>query len=321
MTHPSIHPAILLQSINLSNDIGYIIHPEEDFESGIKRIIDEQVTHTIQHLTQQPDVHKGVHDARRCLKIIRAAWRLIREDLAPSDFDQKNAFYRDAARMLSEMRDLTALLEALEMMQKNTPNIRRWVSARTFKQALEERRSDLHEESSSGQKDLPRMVAEKLEAGYEQINPFHLSDHFVESVLESLGKVYDRGYEAYQLCRKDLNPETMHEWRKRSKYIRYQFHMLRNIWPNVLFVFEYEFHQLTDYLGDFNNLSVMKNHLDDSEYSLKKIYRNKLFQEAERQQENLGKEALHLGQRLYAERTRAFIQRLREYVSDGDVLK
>ena len=127
MTHRSISIRATAGPDNANNEMSYVIRQEETFEEGVKRILDEQTTHVIHHLTQEPDIHKGIHNARRCLKIIRAVWRLIRRDLDPEDFRRKNEFYRDAGRELSALRDLTALLEALDAMQKTNPKMQRWV--------------------------------------------------------------------------------------------------------------------------------------------------------------------------------------------------
>lgn len=322
MSHRSITNRTAAELDDANNDLTYVIRQEETFEEGVKRILDEQTTNVIHHLTQQPDIHKGIHDARRCLKIIRAVWRLIREDLDPEDFKRKNEFYRDAGRELSELRDLTALLEALDMMQKKNPKMRRWVSAQTFRRALEARRDEFQHKNAPDQDILLlRETATFLSTHRRQINDFQLSADFIQSVLTSIHKVYGRGYKVYRKCVEEQDPHDMHEWRKRVKYLRYHLHILRNVWPAVFTAFESELHQLSDYLGDFNNLSVMKEHLGDPEYQLKAAYQERLMAEVLLNQEKLAENALHLGRRLYAEKPEAYVQRMEEYVADRKILR
>src|SRR5262245_49812018 len=56
----------------------------------------------------------SVHTARKRLKEVRALLRLIRSELGETVFNQNNRDLRDVARPLSELRDATALLKALE---------------------------------------------------------------------------------------------------------------------------------------------------------------------------------------------------------------
>lgn len=290
-------------------EMSYVIAPQKGFEQEIKRIVAEQVQSAIHYLQEEEDVHKGVHNARRCLKVTRAAWRLIRKDLGEKDFREKNTFYRNAGRQLSELRDLTALLETLDMMQRKNKRMQKWVSQQTFRQILEEKRATAHQMESENI--LPHAVAKELNAHYQEINQFQLSRHFPRNVAASLRKVYARGYRALADCRQAPDPLHMHEWRKRSKYLRYHFHMLRKAWPLVFTKLEDEFHLLTDYLGDFNNLTVMKAHLNNSAYPLKTVHQEKLLQEADIHQQELWQKAIELGELLYTEAPGVFEQRMK----------
>lgn len=305
-----------VEPINSSEPMSYIINLAESFETEVRRIINDQVHAAIASLSEEEDVHKGIHDARRCLKIVRAAWRLIRMDLPPDDFQRKNVFYRNAGRRLSELRDLTALLETLEMLQKKNLRMEKWVSNRMFRQLLEEKRTKAHKEDADTESLMPQQVAAELSANHPEISQFQLSEDFPANVLASLRKVYGRGYSACADCTRKADPERMHEWRKRSKYLRYHFQMLRQAWPPVFDVIETEFHQLTDYLGDFNNLTVMKKHVNNPAYDLKDIHRRTLLKEADRHQQKLWQASIDLGVRLYAEPPKAFARRMAVYLED-----
>lgn len=322
MSHPVANLENPKKSGTSRTKPSYVILQKESFEDGIKRIVNQQVASAIHHLTKQPDIHEGVHDARRALKITRAAYRLIRLDLKKADFSQKNDFYSDIGRQLSELRDLTALLETLDIMEKKNPRMRNWKSNHAFRKAVELRRNDSQDHNAPDQNIiLLRKAAAHLLEHRERINQFQLSNKFTRSVLASLRQVYARGFNAYKDCQKEQHPESMHEWRKRAKYLRYHFRMLRNVWPEIFTSFEKELHLLTDYLGDFNNLSVMRVHLNDSEYELKKSHRSTLLKEAIRHQDQLGQSALDLGVKLYTETPKAFERRMKAYFSDQKILK
>lgn len=302
--------------------MSYAIRTKETFEKGIERIIYDQTKKTIGHLMQRKNVHEGVHDARRCMKMIRAVWRLIRDDLEESEYQKKNSFYRDAARQISDLRDLAALLETLEMMGKMNAKVSAWISYQAFKKELQQKIKDLDATgTSSGANSLPKQVGAFLLSNYSEINRFQLSENYRDKVISSIQRVYTRGYRACRICKDNPTPENMHEWRKRGKYLRYQLRILRNVWPALFGVWEKELHQLTDYLGDYNNLSVMKEHLLDETYALKKIYRTAMTREADRHQQRLHASAVKIGVLLYHEQPYVFARRIEGYLSNWEVWK
>src|SRR5690348_10061771 len=60
----------------------------------------------------------SVHAARKRLKEVRALLRLVRNGVGEKEFQRDNKTLRNAARPLSEVRDATALLEALQSLQE-----------------------------------------------------------------------------------------------------------------------------------------------------------------------------------------------------------
>ena len=102
--------------------------------------------------------------------------------------------------------------------------------------------------------------------------------------------------------RKNPDPVRMHEWRKRAKYLRYFFHMLRESRPELCIQLEKGFHQLTDYLGDFNNLTVLESQLQNLNFSLPEEDLDQLLQIAEQAQQELHQSALATGAKLFAEK-------------------
>ena len=61
------------------------------------------------------DPHFIVHEVRKSFKKIRSYLRLIREQI---DFKAENHFFRDLGMEISEIRDLTSCMEALESLRE-----------------------------------------------------------------------------------------------------------------------------------------------------------------------------------------------------------
>ena len=107
----------------------------------------------------------------------------------------------------------------------------------------------------------------------------------------------------------EARAEAVHEWRKRAKDLWYQLRLLGELWPEVLGETADQAHALTDLLGDHHDLAVLAADLEardtlDPEAILELIYRR---------QDELLERAIGFGERLYAEKPKAFGKRLRRY--------
>ncbi len=110
----------------------------------------------------------------------------------------------------------------------------------------------------------------------------------------------------------DPDPELVHEWRKRAKDLWYQLRLIRRAWPELLEETVDRTHELADLLGDHHDLTVLAADLDarstvGSERQLAELI--------EQRQGELLDGALALGERIYAEKPKAFGRRMRAYWS------
>jgi CHAD domain-containing protein len=104
--------------------------------------------------------------------------------------------------------------------------------------------------------------------------------------------------------------ENAHEWRKRTKDLWYQLRMVEDAWPELLGATVGQAHELTDLLGGHHDLAVLAEDLRSRvDISDRDPFETAI---AERQEELLGG-ASGIGRRLYAEKPKAFRQRLKRY--------
>ncbi len=288
--------------------MNYSIRASESFDKGVRRIINQQVDEVVVGLMLEKDVHKAIHDARRGFKIIRSIYRLIRFEIGNKQYRRINAFYRDESKRLSFLRDLTAMIETLDMLYESYPSILTEETIHEATQMFEHQRLD----NGLSEEKLVRLVAWTVQTFREEMNIYpKLIEK--ENIIQGLTNVYSRGYHAFYANYPNASAEVNHEWRKRTKYLRYQFHIVRNAWHRIFSGFEKELHSLTDLLGDYNNLVVLKSHLA----SPKKISENTrklLWQIAGYHQNKLHKEAFILGQKLFWEHPRFFSSRMNNQI-------
>ena len=95
----------------------YRLEANETISSGIRRLLLERVEKIIVDLTIAPKGRdKGVHDARKSCKRIRAAYRIIRDEIGQELYRQENIRFRDTARLLAKARDTWVMIRTLDKL-------------------------------------------------------------------------------------------------------------------------------------------------------------------------------------------------------------
>ena len=106
--------------------------------------------------------------------------------------------------------------------------------------------------------------------------------------------------------------DDVHELRKRGKDLWYQVRLLRDAWPSVLEASAEEIHEFTDLLGDHHDLAVLAEDLAGRD-EIDGAHRPILTRLIEARQATLLAAAISAGERIYAEKPKAFGRRLHAY--------
>jgi len=233
----------------------FVLRRDEPLDDAFRRIADEQLTRAAAALTSKKLSRDArVHEARKRFKESRALMRLY-------GLDEQTRWYRDAGRALSQYRDATAVIEALESME-----IGGEVTARLRKQ-----RDAVYAGVDVAQADLlTRFAAERL-----SVHDATLRE--VEDVVEQrLADAIRAGRRAMREARETRTEIAFHEWRKRVKDQWYHVRLFRNIAPRLMKVHESSLHDLSQILGDHHDLTVVRSVIPDS---AKFIERQKALEE------------------------------------------
>ncbi|MFI5027919.1 MAG: CHAD domain-containing protein [Solirubrobacterales bacterium] len=255
------------------------------------------------------DIAGSIHAARKDFKKLRSLLRLARSGLDPSMRQDENRRFRDAGRALAASRDAEVKLETVAALQERFPDrvpgesVRRWSSELS---AERDARTAAPEAGLSGIEEASAMIDE----GLDQISAMKLSDGSWGLLEPGLRRSYGRGRRAMLLARERPSPENVHEWRKRAKDLWYQLRLMHSVWPAVLEPTIEQAHELADLLGDHHDLAVLADDLRDRDTIED---RDELDAAIERRQRELLEAALDLGERLYAEKAKAFARRMGGY--------
>lgn len=224
----------------------------------------------------------NVHGARKQLKRARATLRLLRPAVGDESYRDENIAARDAARPLSKARDEEALNDTLERLGEHFgTTIPR---AQVRQSAYTVSTKQLADIKAALKKSMTRARAWQPDiAGWEPI-------------ATGLRATYRRGRRAMDTARKGRATDDLHEWRKQTKYLWHQLQILTPLAPGPVGALADEFHHLADYLGDEHDLAVLRERLAASAMPL-----------IRKRSEELQNKAFALGERLYADKPKAFL--------------
>jgi CHAD domain-containing protein len=293
--------------------LAYRIGSGEPVDEALRRICLEQLDKAAKDLSgDEFDVHESVHQARKRFKRIRAALRLVRPALGDS-YAAENAWFRDEARDLSKLRDASALIETIDRLAETFADQADAAFLDRVREALVERRERLAEQEA----DIEHQVAElagALGGARERLAGWTLDAQGFDAVGPGFQKTYARGRRAVSTAYADPTPEHFHELRKRAKYHRYHLQVLVPVWPIVLKPFLRAAHDLTDLLGENQDLNVMRQVLlGEPDLLDRGRDAQVLLGLVDRRQSELQSRAAPLAQRLFAERPAAATARLGAY--------
>ncbi|MEZ5078079.1 MAG: CHAD domain-containing protein [Solirubrobacterales bacterium] len=283
----------------------------ESVADGLARIARGRADSALEKLGGADDesLAEAIHGARKDLKKLRAVLRLSREALGDELYREENRRFRDAARLLSASRDAEVRLSTLEGLRRRPGSDPPRAAAAVWEEALERERDEL----AGGRPDVPLAEAvATIAAGRERIDAWPLEGSGWPLLGGGLERAYRDGRRAWRATRDDPGPGSSHEWRKRAKDLWYQLRIVAPAWPPVLEATAAEAHELTDRLGDRNDLALLAEDLGRRAW-ISEHDRTDLLEAVERAQDELLAEALEIGARLYAEKPRAYRRRLRVY--------
>ncbi len=131
-----------------------------------------------------------------------------------------------------------------------------------------------------------------------------------ELIEPGLRRTYRRGRHALGLAKATPDAEALHEWRKRVKDMWYSLRLLQGAWPPVLRALADEAHALSEDLGDHHDLDELAKAIEAGEMGPLRTAEAELLGHAGMRQEELYREAVLKGRRLYAEPPKRYAARL-----------
>ena len=294
--------------------MSFTLEEKEPFAVAVKRITVEQLDLILSHLSERSgDINESVHAARQSLKRIRALLALSRCELGGKVFEREWACYRSAGRLLAEGRDAAVVVETFESLVQRfsyeiTPDA--FASEHHF---LEERRNRRLKEMVEDEGALGK-ACDMLTAARERVAKWPLKRKGFKALEEGVSRSYRAGREGLRSVVRNPSPTNFHEWRRPVKLLLHQLQILTPVWPVVLHAHCQELHALSDRLNENHDVDGLRHAALWSQFDTQSPNYVMLASLVDRRCRQLEAEALPLGERLYAERSRHFVDRIESYL-------
>mgnify|MGYP006302818097 CR=1 FL=1 len=235
----------------------YRLLTDESVEDGIRRVITEQIERALAELNDSElGRHETVHQVRKRCKKIRGALRLVRPALGKA-YAVENAWYRDAARRISDLRDAGAMIESYDDLADRFGDQVDGRVIRPIRDEFERRRQAAAVDADRADA-LLQAFGEALAEGSNRVAELTVDGDGCRAALAGMRKTYARARDAMDAVDDDSTPEAFHEWRKRTKYHWYHMRLLREVWPKAVRARRDEAKRLADLLGDHHDPCVMR---------------------------------------------------------------
>jgi len=290
----------------------YRIDTDEDLRDGVRRCAREQLDRAIDALTERisEDPVEAVHDARKALKQERSQLRLARGTIDRVDRQRENAALRRAGQQLSAARDAEVMLQALDQLAERFTGRLPQATFAAIRHQLESDR-DIARRRLLVSK-VPEAVADELRAVRARVDDWVLRRDGWKALEPGLDRGYRRGRRAFARAQAKPTVERLHEWRKRTKDLWYHLRVLKPLAPAIIGGYADEAHALSDLLGDDHDLALLRKAVTAGSHELP-VEVDGVIELIDHRREQLQAQAMQVGERVYAERPKTFVRRIRLY--------
>ncbi|UAW97237.1 CHAD domain-containing protein [Halopseudomonas nanhaiensis] len=291
--------------------MSYHLRPDRKAPREILRVVSKRLGKARSALTApKGERARGVHQARKRFKEMRAVLRLVRKPLG-KDFDRENQRIRDAARLLSSSRDVTAIVESWDALAATDTDLFQQAQLRAVRKRLASRKPS----PASGSEDDAIVEAlaavESLEADMAK---WSLKPSGFDLYVDGLQRTYRDGRKALSVAAKDPSAHNLHEWRKRVKDHWYHTRLLLLGWPEHFKLRCALLKELSEMLGDEHDLAMLCLLMEEQpDLFGDETQRERIGAAIDKRREFLQSRALRLGRRLYAESPKALRKRWESY--------
>ena len=290
--------------------MAYHLEADEDVQEAIIRCAREQLDHAVGELSDGigNDPVGAVHSARKAVKKERSLLRLARGTMSPRQRRHENRALRDAARGFSGVRDADVMIETITHLSDRFAG---QLPESAFTEIADQlqRTRDTGRDQAAGST-LDARAVQELAAVRLRIDDWQLTQTGWSAIESGLLRSYRDGRKAFARAQREPSDETFHAWRKRVKDLWYQERLLAPTCGPATGGQAKDAHRLADILGDDHDLGVLRETLTRGHVDVP-VDLDAVVALIDHRRAELQTETVYIGNRVYAEKPKAFLRRMR----------
>ncbi len=289
--------------------MSYVLMAGESTAAGIKRVIEEELESAAAQLSQKSIAKRdeAIHEARKSVKKIRAALRLVEDDL-PVLFNRENRRLRDMGRKLASFRDAAASIEIFDKVVGGLGDEPGKAALSSIRRGLQKhKRATTHNTSVRAM--LDHLVT-LLSGARGRVTKWPLDADGFPIIAKGLERTFQRSRIAMAAAREEESPENYHDWRKRVKDHFYQLVLLENLWTAAMRAHMKTLKELETCLGDDHDLVLLLEMLNAKHADFNEKDLESFQAAASHHQKKLRERAVSLGRQIFHEQPAEFVERV-----------
>ena len=289
--------------------MGFRLKTGQAVSSEVRRIVLRQLDRAVDELTKigDPESDEAIHDARRRVKKIRAIIRLVRPVLDRAHRD--DPALRRVSKLLAPVADGQGVIDTLNQLLRRyrTQMPRKTATAIRADLVARSRRIDL----KAAKEHVLEKARRTLRAETRRVKEWRLSAEGFGALSPGLKISVRHAREAMVTAWLKPTAQHHHSWRRHVKNHWFHVRLLSARCGNRLQPYQRQIEALDGVLGEYHNLVLLREVLvGDTALAPREVKR--CLRIVERYQKELRRHAQILGIRIYSEKPRRFVRRVKE---------
>ncbi len=291
-----------------------VLKPSENIKDELKKMILNRIDFILDTIRDNDrDIHKRIHEIRKSFKVIRAILRLFRDSVGYSVYYRENIFFRDLSRKLSVARDNEVLLERAEVVLKNLPVGTRDSRTDSLREELEKRRDESITQIIE-KDDVLGQISEELNHSTSRIDNLKIKNEGFEVIHEGLERIYRQSRKYLHLMIEQPDPESIHNFRKRVKYLWYQLSILKPVYSRMLKAYSKTLENISDEIGLHRDYTLFLELMEENNFfNLNKKQEKFIREFTDKERDTIFSKALEPSEKFFLEKPTVFANKINKY--------
>jgi CHAD domain-containing protein len=230
----------------------YRFKVQEPIAKGVKRIALAQIEIASEKLAHPSDVHAAIHDARRCLKRLRALIRLLRPALDEAVYRREAQQLAGIGRLFSGARDLYVMRQTVANLDRQFGSLPCGATQRLHKLLANGSAANTNAHAEGRHQALARL---------KQCRAFFAGKGVAGVAFEHLNQGLERSYKkarrGFRKAYREPDDEAFHAWRKAVQQHWRHMLLVSGAWPEALSARARAAKELSQVLGEDHDLSIL----------------------------------------------------------------